>query len=498
MTSFNGLSHHPDQGGATTQTYTIPSSMRNTYETGQTTSTIPLQGFSPPPKGFFANAGASGDDLPPASSPSMVPNRGRRRESLTGQMRRKVSETTSAAGGGASAFGLSRSPSGVAGLAGGQPIPKASRIGSPQSIRGFSTSPSFGAADLSTSFGAAAEALSLSSSMASNTTIGAHAHSPHIGTPVKQERSMGHSHFGKECFGPSGAETMSPSPSLLSSGAVGAMENDSRRHERRSSVSSTGTVNEDEERERSIAQSNQLLHKCESCAKVYRHPSCLVKHRWEHTVYWKEASKFLMSKHQQVQLLEAAAILVGMDSNARSLPEEKALWPAAVSPPSSGLLGSDQVNFEKLKAQKSRNLTPAPSSIAATSPGRGTTPSLIHNDSSDGSSSSNYDPSVRAGTLSPLHGMGQLRLNGNGAPGREESFSSSRRDSDIQKFRLDDGDTTASSERAERSGSAETEAEEDDDDLDERDATGRGLVGERYGMDAGGDVMAEMEMDDVQ
>lgn len=48
-------------------------------------------------------------------------------------------------------------------------------------------------------------------------------------------------------------------------------------------------------------------------------------------MYWKEASKFLMSKHQQVQLLEAAAILVGMDSNARSLPEEKALWPVSVA-----------------------------------------------------------------------------------------------------------------------------------------------------------------------
>ncbi|WFD41419.1 hypothetical protein MPSI1_000046 [Malassezia psittaci] len=114
--------------------------------------------------------------------------------------------------------------------------------------------------------------------------------------------------------------------------------------------------------------SNQLLHKCESCSKVYRHPSCLVKHRWvghyayiqEHTMYWKEASKFLMSKHQQVQLLEAAAILVGMDSNARSLPEEKALWPAAVSPPSSGLLGCDQVNFDKLMASKTRS-SPVPS-----------------------------------------------------------------------------------------------------------------------------------------
>lgn len=128
---------------------------------------------------------------------------------------------------------------------------------------------------------------------------------------------------------------------------------------------STGVYDEDTKDVHDHLRSNQLLHKCESCAKVYRHPSCLVKHRWvrgetnqEHTMYWKEASKFLMSKHQQVQLLEAAAILVGMDSNARSLPEEKALWPAAVSPPASGLLGCDQVNFDKLMASKMRNQVP--------------------------------------------------------------------------------------------------------------------------------------------
>lgn len=62
--------------------------------------------------------------------------------------------------------------------------------------------------------------------------------------------------------------------------------------------------------------------------QVYRHPSCLIKHRkfrfyestfhlssyrnlttfwvlgWEHSPHWREASKFLLSKHQQVQLLE--------------------------------------------------------------------------------------------------------------------------------------------------------------------------------------------------
>lgn len=36
----------------------------------------------------------------------------------------------------------------------------------------------------------------------------------------------------------------------------------------------------------------------------YRHPSCLVKHRWEHSPHWKEPTQLSMSKHQQVQMLE--------------------------------------------------------------------------------------------------------------------------------------------------------------------------------------------------
>ena len=74
-----------------------------------------------------------------------------------------------------------------------------------------------------------------------------------------------------------------------------------------------------------------------------------------------------MSKHQQVQLLEAAAILVGMDSNSGSLPEEKALWPAAISPPSSGLLGSDKINYEKLRSMP-RQTTEAERNDRAFSP----------------------------------------------------------------------------------------------------------------------------------
>ncbi|KAH7890238.1 hypothetical protein F5I97DRAFT_676 [Phlebopus sp. FC_14] len=70
---------------------------------------------------------------------------------------------------------------------------------------------------------------------------------------------------------------------------------------------------------------------CESCSKVYRHPSCLIKHRWEHTPHWREASKFVLSKHQQVQLLEAAAILSHLSPSSASLPEDRSLWPSFLS-----------------------------------------------------------------------------------------------------------------------------------------------------------------------
>ena len=38
-------------------------------------------------------------------------------------------------------------------------------------------------------------------------------------------------------------------------------------------------------------------------------------YRWEHTPEWSYTSKLLISKHQQVQLLEAASVLVGMNQD---------------------------------------------------------------------------------------------------------------------------------------------------------------------------------------
>lgn len=88
-------------------------------------------------------------------------------------------------------------------------------------------------------------------------------------------------------------------------------------------------------------------YKCETCSKIYKHPSCLIKHRWEHTPHWREASKFVLSKHQQVQLLEAAAILSHMSptvSGGRSLPDDRSLWPSFLS--GGSLPTSDSANGE--------------------------------------------------------------------------------------------------------------------------------------------------------
>jgi hypothetical protein len=43
--------------------------------------------------------------------------------------------------------------------------------------------------------------------------------------------------------------------------------------------------------------------------------------RWEHTPEWTYTSKLLISKHQQVQLLEAASVLVGMNQDGPTPPD---------------------------------------------------------------------------------------------------------------------------------------------------------------------------------
>ncbi|KAJ2504505.1 hypothetical protein GGI11_007339 [Coemansia sp. RSA 2049] len=51
---------------------------------------------------------------------------------------------------------------------------------------------------------------------------------------------------------------------------------------------------------------------CRVCGKQYKHRSCLNKHLWEHHDAWEACLKYNLTKHQQVQMMEAAQVLVDM------------------------------------------------------------------------------------------------------------------------------------------------------------------------------------------
>ncbi|KAJ2856392.1 hypothetical protein J3B02_001628 [Coemansia erecta] len=52
--------------------------------------------------------------------------------------------------------------------------------------------------------------------------------------------------------------------------------------------------------------------RCSTCGKRYKHRSCLHKHLWEHHAAWEACLKYNLTKHQQVQMMEAAQVLVDM------------------------------------------------------------------------------------------------------------------------------------------------------------------------------------------
>lgn len=73
---------------------------------------------------------------------------------------------------------------------------------------------------------------------------------------------------------------------------------------------------------RGLSESYNGQYRCNDCGKSYKHPNCLQKHRWEHSEEWEVTKKLSLTKHQQVQMLEAAAILVGMDRRAENVKNE--------------------------------------------------------------------------------------------------------------------------------------------------------------------------------
>lgn len=102
--------------------------------------------------------------------------------------------------------------------------------------------------------------------------------------------------------------------------------------------------------------------RCESCGKGYKHSSCLTKHMWEHDPAWQYTSKLLISKHQQVQLLEAASVLFNMNTeSAPGIPDASQIEQSEGSSASPGFSGSSDLHDETSSVET----TPPPMSEAS-------------------------------------------------------------------------------------------------------------------------------------
>ncbi|KAG7008796.1 hypothetical protein G7Y79_00004g013800 [Physcia stellaris] len=97
--------------------------------------------------------------------------------------------------------------------------------------------------------------------------------------------------------------------------------------------------------------------RCEKCGKGYKHSSCLTKHLWEHTPEWSYTSKLLISKHQQVQLLEAASVLVGMNQDSPDIAETTKMQDSDHSSASPAASGASDLHDDYLSSAET---TPPP------------------------------------------------------------------------------------------------------------------------------------------
>ncbi|KAF4973242.1 hypothetical protein FSARC_397 [Fusarium sarcochroum] len=131
-------------------------------------------------------------------------------------------------------------------------------------------------------------------------------------------------------------------------------------------------------------KSNRVEVRCDKCGKGYKHSSCLTKHLlvpllpltcprysksylkmravfgvWEHTPEWALTSKLLISKHQQVQLLEAASVLInmnGVESNGDTPPESTKDFQSEAGSSSPAASGYS----DRAERQSSADTTPPP------------------------------------------------------------------------------------------------------------------------------------------
>ncbi|KAK5142365.1 hypothetical protein LTR04_002255 [Oleoguttula sp. CCFEE 6159] len=133
--------------------------------------------------------------------------------------------------------------------------------------------------------------------------------------------------------------------------------------------------------------------RCEKCGKGYKHSSCLTKHLWEHTPEWAFTSKLLISKHQQVQLLEAASVLVAMNQEGPTPPDSARLRDSDHSSASPAASGSPDPQEDD---PSSAGATPPPQDNAASRHGQ----SKRHSDNSSAYSRS-YQSTVFSSESAP-------------------------------------------------------------------------------------------------
>ncbi|KAK6380651.1 hypothetical protein LTS17_004851 [Exophiala oligosperma] len=149
-----------------------------------------------------------------------------------------------------------------------------------------------------------------------------------------------------------------------------ALEDNSQDEDQASSSKNTSTKN----RNRRASEGSYLIKgdgkksaselRCDTCGKGYKHSSCLTKHLWEHDPAWAITSKLLISKHQQVQLLEAASVLCNMTSEGSPLTPSD--LEAAVIDPSEGSSASPGFSSSEMHDDVSSvETTPPPMSEAA-------------------------------------------------------------------------------------------------------------------------------------
>ena len=64
---------------------------------------------------------------------------------------------------------------------------------------------------------------------------------------------------------------------------------------------------------------------CKICGKRYKNYICLQKHAWEHHNSWPYTKRLMLNKHQSVQIMEAAHILMNIQCHSRAPPTESVI-----------------------------------------------------------------------------------------------------------------------------------------------------------------------------